>query len=140
MKRQSGFSLIELMIVVVIVGILSAVALPAYNDHVTSGKVVEATAGLSDARLKMEQFFQDHLAYDGSADATAFPVFASTTYFDIAVVPNVSTYVITATGKVGSSMDGFIYTINEKNAKVTLATPAWGIGATCWITKRGMVC
>ena len=48
MKHQQGFSLIELMIAIVIVGIITAVAIPSYRDYVTRSRVPEATAALGD--------------------------------------------------------------------------------------------
>ena len=66
---QKGFTLIELMIVVVVIGILSAIAMPAYTDYVKRGKAAEATATLADMRIKMEQFFQDNRTYIGGACA-----------------------------------------------------------------------
>jgi len=65
MKTQKGFTLIELMIVVVVIGILASIGIPAYNDYVTRGKLVEATSALSDGRIKMEQYFQDNRTYVG---------------------------------------------------------------------------
>src|SRR5262245_7477408 len=62
-RKQGGFTLIEVMIVVTIIAILAAVAIPNYSDYVTRGRVVEAIAGLGDARTKMEQFFQDNRTY-----------------------------------------------------------------------------
>jgi len=131
MKAQNGFTLVELMIVVAIIGILSAVAMPAYNDYVTRGKLTEATSTLSDGRVKMEQFFQDNRTYAGGTCP------AATTYFTFACSNlSTTTYPITATG-IGN-LSTYSNTINEANTKAS-ATP-WGNGATCWITKRGGTC
>lgn len=131
MQAQKGFTLIELMIVVVIIAILASVGIPAYSDYSTRGKLVEGTSALADGRIKMEQFFQDNRTYVGGTCPTATENF---TY----ACSNLSTttYTITATGIGGLS--AFSYTINQANTK-TSATP-WGNGATCWITKKGATC
>ena len=64
-RTQRGFTLIELMVTVAIIAVLAAIAVPNYRDYVTRGKLVEASAGLSDARVKMEQYFQDNRTYPG---------------------------------------------------------------------------
>ena len=53
-----GFTLIEIMIVVAIVAILSAIALPSYSDYVLRSKLPEAFSALSDQRIRLEQYYQ----------------------------------------------------------------------------------
>ena len=67
---QSGFTLIELMIVVAIVGILIAVALPSYRNYVLRGDRATARAGLLDAQLFMERFYATNDRYDQDKAAT----------------------------------------------------------------------
>jgi len=133
MKTTKGFTLIELMIVLVVIGILTAVALPAYTNYVTRGKLVEATSALADGRVKMEQFFQDNptTGYVGG------PVPAATTNFTYAT-SNLSktTYTITATG-IGS-VSAYSYTIDQNNTR-TSTTP-WGNSTSCWVVNTGGGC
>ena len=69
-----GFSLIELMIVVAVVAILSAVAIPSYRDYTIRAQLIEATNALSDTRVRMEQFYADNRTYGGGGCGVAMPV------------------------------------------------------------------
>jgi type IV pilus assembly protein PilE len=131
MREQRGFTLVELMVVVVIIGVLASVAIPSYSNYSIRGKLTEATSKLSDARVKMEQFFQDNLTYvAGTCPAT-------TTNFTYACTNlAATTYTITATGRGNLSV--YSYTIDQTNAK-TSATP-WGNSATCWVINTGGGC
>ena len=139
MSRKSGFTLIELMIVVAIVGILSAVALPAYNSYITRGRIPEATGNLGAKKVKMEQFFQDTRTYVGAPAAASDTT--TSKYFDFSGSDlTTSTYTLTATGK--SSMTGFTYTVNQANTKTTTITgvSGWTGNTSCWVTKKGGAC
>jgi type IV pilus assembly protein PilE len=138
MKASNGFTLMELITVVTIIGILGAIAIPQYSDYVKRGKIAEATSTLSDGRIKMEQFFQDNRTYVGG------PTPAATQNFTYSIgTPTVSTYTITATG-IGS-MVGYTFTINQNNVKTTTAPTGWlASGQTspvnCWVTKKAYAC
>ena len=56
-KKQQGFTLIELMIVIAIVGILAAIALPAYQDYTVRAKVSEAMVNLAEAKTTIAEFY-----------------------------------------------------------------------------------
>src|SRR5437867_53900 len=65
-NRGAGFTLIEVMIVVAIVGVLAAIALPNYSDYVKRGKITEATSALAEVRTRYEQWFLDNRTYAGA--------------------------------------------------------------------------
>ncbi|MFM7293456.1 MAG: type IV pilin protein [Burkholderiales bacterium] len=142
MHSQRGFTLIEVMIVVAIIGILAALALPAYNDYVRRGKIANATSVLSMMRVQMEQYFQDNRTYVGACAAgTVAPSPASNQDFSFACSNlGASTYTVTATGS-SASMSGFVYTIDQNNSRTTTSTGSWGkTSTTCWIQKSNGSC
>ena len=55
-KAQKGFTLIELMIVIAIVGILAAIALPAYQDYIVRSKLSEALAAMAEAKTTVAEY------------------------------------------------------------------------------------
>lgn len=63
-KRSLGFTLIELMITVAIIGILAAVALPSYTEHIKRGDRASARAALLEAQQFMERYYAANDAYD----------------------------------------------------------------------------
>lgn len=142
-QRNQGFTLIEVMITVVIISILAAVALPAYTDYVTRGKIPEATNGLATMRIQLEQYYQDNRSYakDGGDCGIAVPQGKN---FGFECNTNGQTYKVTATGKGGISE--FKYTINEAGSRQTIGLPTkWGTASesspiACWVTTKGGGC
>ena len=133
---QKGFTLVELMIVVVVIGILSAVAMPAYTDYVKRGKAAEATSTLADMRIKMEQFFQDNRTYIGGPCTPSGAVKFFT--YSCSSGPSATAYILQAAGNASESMDSFNFTVDQGNAKTSNFDGT--VGATCWLTKKGGTC
>ncbi len=145
MPRSRGFTLIEVMITVAIVAILAAIAIPSYSEYVRRGRVTEAVSMLSGMRVKMEQYFQDNRVYNGTPPACASTSIAplpTGQYFDFTCTPLAATYTIVATGKVGTSLEGFQYSITETNARATAMTAPsnWPSNATCWVLRKDGSC
>jgi type IV pilus assembly protein PilE len=148
--RAAGFTLIELMITVAIVGILAAVALPSYKNYVRRGQQPEAFNALSDYRTKMEQYYQDNRNYGSTicannSTANTWNTFAPSgaKYFSYACVPVTAagdttpqSYTITATGIAGG-VSGDKYTIDQNGNRTTTVFKGATLSpaAACWLTS-----
>jgi type IV pilus assembly protein PilE len=140
-RKSAGFTLIEVMITVAVIGILSAIALPSYTDYIRRGKTQEATSGLANMRVKMEQYYQDNRTYASYVDAScaqAGVAVLSGKYFTYSCTSDATSYSIIADGVAAQGMGGYEYTINQNNA-MTSTVPGNGV-VGCWVTKRGESC
>jgi type IV pilus assembly protein PilE len=101
MRKSRGFTLIELMIVVVIVAILTAIAIPSYRAYVTRANRSSAKACVSEYAQFMERYYTTNLTYVGAvpvlACATEGGLNNSYTFSAAVVAPTQRTYTITAT-------------------------------------------
>lgn len=145
-KRQfvHGFTLIEVMIVVAIIAILAAVALPAYGDYIRRGQLPEAFTFLSDYRVKMEQYYQDNRNYGtGGACANAAGtaswnnfIPSGKKYFDFSceLTNGGQGFRLKATGVTARAV-GHVYTITDANIKATTTFKGGTVSKTCWLVS-----
>lgn len=147
-EKARGFTLIELMIVVAIMGILLAIAIPNYRDYLLRAELKEAFTNLSDYRVKMEQHYQDNRTYATVRGGGTCPDYSATLptpkNFTIAFVGACSdtTFLLSATGIKHAV--GFEFRIDQANNKITQQVPSsvWGTvpANNCWISGKGGSC
>ena len=117
MNAQKGFTLIELMIVVAIIGILAAIAIPAYQDYIARSQVSEAFALTAGQKTAIAEYAQNNGIYPGAATVpTAASLAAAGTYANSAVTAD--TGVITVTMKGAGDVNA-----NIAGKQITLTPP-----------------
>ena len=123
MNRQQGFTLIELMIVVAIIGILAAIAIPAYQDYVIRAKVTEAVNVASAAKTSVTEYNLTNNSWPNNNNEAGIGAVSSQYVESITVNGGVITVAVRATvGAAGLQI---------------LLSPSSGTNAIDWSCYRG---
>jgi type IV pilus assembly protein PilA len=135
MKKQQGFTLIELMIVVAIIGILAAIAIPAYQDYTIRAQVSEGLNLSGGAKAAVTEYFQDQ---------GAFPT--SNTIAGLAPAVNINGKYVQSVTVGANGVVTALYsntaprTANAKiNAATLTMTPADAGGSVTWACAGGNI-
>ena len=144
-RREAGFTLIEMMIVVVIVAILAAFAFPQYRDFVIRSNRAVAKSLLLQVADRQEQFFTDRKRYAADLTDLGYPAAAgfavdtasntvaaadADSIYQIALSDaTATTFTLTATPVNGQAQDDECATITLDEASTRGSTPA---GGDCW--------
>lgn len=143
-RTQRGFTLIELMIVVAVVGVLSLVAWPSYQNQIRKGARAEAKTALLKTASALERYYTDHNCYpsagatcdSATTSALAFtalgvPAFSgdntTTSKYDLVVTVTAQAFTITATPRAADPECG-----NLTYTNTTAKGSSIGTVATCW--------
>ncbi|GAB2878136.1 pilin [Microbulbifer echini] len=132
MKKQQGFTLIELMIVVAIIGILAAVAIPAYQDYTARAQVTEAINLMGGLKTTVTEIYTTDGAFtsadSGSSGIPADVDVKGANVEKVTVLNGVITATMQSSG-VGEAIQG----------KTLSMSPVTNAGSIDWVCKKGTI-
>lgn len=134
---HKGFTLIELMVAVAIVAILSAIALPMYNQYIFRSRIPAGLNALSAFQTRMEQRYQDVSNY-GTGTACGLTG-ATSENFTVACTLTSSGQGFTATATGSGPVAGVSYSVDEQGTRKTVTHPKGVPAQNCW-TIKGASC
>jgi type IV pilus assembly protein PilE len=136
-RSTQGFTLIELMIAVAIVAILTAIALPAYNQYVFRSRIPAGLDALSAFQTRMEQRYQDTGNYGAGAACGLAPPTVENFTLDCTLTSSGQAFTAGATGT--GPVTGVRYTVTEAGVRRTVTHPKGVPPRDCW-SMRGASC
>lgn len=104
--RQHGFSLVELLIVVTIVGILAMVAIPGFQDSMRKSRRSDARIALLETAQRLERCYTQFGAYDDDDCDIASPADSPDGFYSVTVVRDAGTFTLSATPQGPQASDG----------------------------------
>jgi type IV pilus assembly protein PilE len=135
--RLRGFTLLEMVIVIGLVAILGAFALPAYNDFVVRTKLRSGTEGLIAFRSVLEQSYQDARSYRTDDDSACRVASIPSEYFTLNCAATSDTlYTLSATSAAGQGLGDagdYVYTINQDGVVSTTSFRGESTTADHWV-------
>ena len=136
-QKQQGFTLIELMIVVAIIGILAAVAIPSYRDYTARAQMSEALSLLSGFKTGLAEYHQSEGSFNTSLKATQFGATISGKYVSNIELKNASADYIDVVATMKAAGSGVAKEIAGKELWLSASDGTAGSGGRNWICNAG---
>lgn len=135
MNKEAGFTLMELMIAMVIIGILASIAYPAYMNSVQKARRTDALSVLAQNQIILERCYAQNFAYNAAcAGLPTFPHTSPQGYYSINLTNlTATTYTLTATAQNVQEKDTTCANFSVNQANVRTASDATSNAqTTCW--------